>query len=208
MTINLTVKATVVDIRADTPSYNDTFLVDTNVWYWMLYARASLADKPPKPYQTTKYPSYISQSLSKKSTLTYSGLSLAELAHLIEKTEREIFNQSLTSPVIPKEYRHNYPQERANVLTQVQTAWSQVKSIAFPVALTIDETITDAALNRFGTELLDGYDLFILQTMQKEVISQIITDDGDFATVSGLTVFTANSNVIKAAQSQGKLTVR
>ena len=44
MTINLTVKATVVDIRADTPSYNDTFLVDTNVWYWMLYARASLAE--------------------------------------------------------------------------------------------------------------------------------------------------------------------
>jgi predicted nucleic acid-binding protein len=175
----------------------------------MLYARASLADKPPKPYQTSRYPSYISKALSKHSTLTYSGLSLGELAHLIEKTEREIFNTSLTNQeVIPKEYRHNYPQERANVLTQVQTVWSQVKSIAVPVALTIDETVTNAALNRFRTELLDGYDLFFLETMQKEGISQIITDDSDFATVSDLTVFTANDNVIKAAQSQGKLTVR
>lgn len=208
MAINLTVNASVVDIRSDTPSSTDIFLVDTNVWYWMTYLRASLGNQPPKRYQTNQYPYYISQALSMGSRLNYSGLSLAELAHLIEKTEREIFNQSPSTRVSTKEYRHNYPLERANVFTQIQTVWNQVKAIAVPVELTIDERTTDAALNRFGIDLLDGYDLFILETMKKEGINNIITDDGDFATVSGITVFTANKNVINAAQRQRKLIVR
>lgn len=35
-----------------------------------------------------------------------------------------------------------------------------------------------------------------------------ITDDGDFATVPGIQVFTANRNVIIAARSQGKMLTR
>ena len=42
MAINLTVQATVVDIRSDTPKPYDTFLVDSNVWYWLTYIRALL----------------------------------------------------------------------------------------------------------------------------------------------------------------------
>lgn len=208
MVINLTVKAQVVDIRVDTPFPEDRFLIDTNVWYWLTYTRASLASKikPPKWYQTNYYPGYLKKALSAKSELTYSGFSLAELAHLIEKVEGEIFNSTTTCQ--PKEYRHNYPRERASVVDQVQAAWNQVKAIAVPVNLTIDETTTDAALARFGTEPLDGYDLFILETMSKEGITNIITDDGDFATVSGITVFTANWNVINPAQAQNKLLAR
>jgi hypothetical protein len=35
-----------------------------------------------------------------------------------------------------------------------------------------------------------------------------LTDDGDFATVSGLLVFTSNPNVISSAKRQGKLRKR
>lgn len=170
----------------------------------MTYIRASLATNRPKCYQINDYPSYISKAVTAKSLLAYSGLSLAELAHRIETTEREIFNSSLR----PKEYRHNYPSQRVNVVAAVQSVWNQVKVIAVSVELTINETTTNAALNCFGTELLDGYDLFILETMKKEGITNIITDDGDFATVSGITVFTANRNLINTAQLQGKLVVR
>jgi hypothetical protein len=90
----------------------------------------------------------------------------------------------------------------------VQAAWSQVKAIATPITLTLDQVTTDAALNRFSLELLDGYDLFFLETMQKEGISQVITDDGDFVTVPGIKVFTANHNVINQAKNQGKFLVR
>lgn len=125
MATNLTVQAKVVDIRSDTPFPYDTFFVDSNVWYWLTYPRASLAFKPPKSYQINNYPFYISQALSARSSLYYSGFSLAELAHLVEKTEGEIFYSSTYNL---KEYRHNYPVERTKVVTQVQSVWSQVKA--------------------------------------------------------------------------------
>ena len=72
----------------------------------------------------------------------------------------------------------------------------------------IDETKTNTALLRFQTQLLDGYDLLILEAMDKAGVKQIITDDGDYLTVPGIRVFTANSGAISAARSQGKLLVR
>ena len=41
--------------------------------------------------------------------------------------------------------------------------------------------------------------------MSREGMIQVITDDGDFATVPGIQVFTANRNVIQTAQTQGRL---
>jgi predicted nucleic acid-binding protein len=211
MAVNYTVKAEVVDIRSDSPRRDDIFLVDTNVWYWLTYSSASTSPSSGKiswtSYQIKHYPKYLQKAISTQSLLAYMGLSLAELAHLIEKTEREIFIKS--QGVIPaKEYRHNYPTERSKVISEVQAAWSQVKAIATPITLTLDQVTTDAALNRFSLQLLDGYDLFFLETMQKEGISQVITDDGDFVTVPGIKVFTANHNVINQAKNQGKFLVR
>lgn len=80
--------------------------------------------------------------------------------------------------------------------------------MADPLAVTIDDMTATAALNRLQTEKLDGYDLFILESMKNHGVVQVITDDGDFATVSGIQVFTANRNVIAAAKDQGKLKIR
>jgi hypothetical protein len=44
--------------------------------------------------------------------------------------------------------------------------------------------------------------------MDKAGVTQIITDDGDYVTVPGIKVFTANSGAIAAAKSQGKLLIR
>lgn len=74
--------------------------------------------------------------------------------------------------------------------------------------VSLDDTTTDAALQRFQNERLDRYDLFILEAMQKAGVVQVLTDDGDYCTVAGIQVFTANTNVITAAQSQGKLLTR
>lgn len=72
----------------------------------------------------------------------------------------------------------------------------------------IDEDKTNTALTRFQTQLLDGYDLLILEAMDKAGVKQIITDDGDYLTVRGIKVFTANIGAISTARSQGKLLVR
>ena len=44
--------------------------------------------------------------------------------------------------------------------------------------------------------------------MDKAGVVQVITDDGDYVTVPGIKVFTANHNVIRAARNQGKLITR
>ncbi|MEG4058005.1 MULTISPECIES: hypothetical protein [unclassified Microcoleus] len=201
MAVQYAVKAEVVNIQFDTPQKDDIFLVDTNVWYWLTYTQASTY---PPPYQINDYPAYLTKIISAQGLLLYCGLSLAELAHNIEKAEREIFSTTLK----PKEYRHNKPTERANVVAEVIAAWGQVTSIAVSTDVTIDETTTNASLTRFQTQLLDGYDLLILEAMDKAGVVQVITDDGDYVTVPGIKVFTANRNVITAAKNQGKLITR
>ncbi|MEH1930038.1 hypothetical protein [Nostoc sp.] len=201
MPVNYTVQAKVVDIRSDAPKNDDIFLVDTNAWYWYTYTNASISSRS---YQITEYPSYIAKAISANSLLLYCGLSLAELAHNIEQTEREIFSSTLKS----KEYRHNFPTERAKVVAEVQAAWSQVISSSVCTDVLVSEETSNAALTRFQTQLLDGYDLLILEAMDKAGVTQIITDDGDYVTVPGIKVFTANSGAIAAAKSKGKLLVR
>lgn len=207
MAINYIIQAEVVDITTDSPKADDVFIVDTNVWYWMTYTRVSLSARPPAQYQTTNYPTYTNAALAAGAQIYQSGFSLAELTHLIEKAEREIYERA-NGPVGTKKYRHNFPDERTQVIAEIHSAWGQVTSLAHPIATTIDEQTTNTALARFQTEKVDGYDLFILESMRNHGVVYVITDDGDFATVSGIQVFTANRNVITAARDQGKLKTR
>ena len=204
MAINYAIEADVVDINSDTPKKSDVFLVDTNVWFWMTYSSAGIASNP---YQLSDYPKYVNTALEKGARVCRTGFSLAELSHRIEETEHEIY-KNYVKPMDLKEYRHNLPAERTRIVSEVQAAWGQVKSLAEPLALTIDEPATDASLARFQTEKVDGYDLFILETLAKHGLIQIITDDGDFATSRGIQVFTANRNVLKFARAQHKLVTR
>lgn len=209
MPVNLTIQADIVDIRSDQPRATDAFLVDTNVWYWMTYSRASQGKQPPLRHQTTHYPPYLRQALSTKADLLYCGLSMAELAHQIEKCEREIYEVSANQGAIStKEYRHNYPGERQKVVAEIQSAWAQVKVLARPLGAVIDEATIDGALVQLPALSVDGYDLLLIKAAAIAGISQIITDDSDYATVPGIQIYTANQNAILSAHSQGKLVRR
>ena len=206
MPINLTIQAEVIDIRTDSPRQDDIFLVDTNVWLWQTYTNA-LASSRNAPKKIRAYTPYLSKARRNGATLVYSGLILAELAHVIEKAEREIHNQRTGSSLDAKEYRHNNLAERANVVAEVSSAWKQVEGLAMTVDLTINEEITNASLARFKTQALDGYDLLILEAIGRAGAGQIkvITDDMDYAVVPGIQVFTNNGLVIQQATAQRKL---
>lgn len=203
MSVNYQVQAEVIDIRFDVPLSSDAFLVDSNVWFWMTYAGAGLSNVP----QAKVYPPYVKLARKEKAKLLRCGLSMAELTHIIERTEYDIFVQTHGGEK-PKKFRHNHAVERKSVVTDVQNAWRVVKSMASPLDIAIDDPTTDAALNRVQTQLLDGYDLFIVEAMARANVLQVLTDDGDYCTVPGIQVFTANRNVINAARSQGKLLTR
>lgn len=204
MAVNLVVQAEVVDITRDSPVSGEDFLVDTNVWYWMTYSKASLG---ARSYQINSYPAYASSALSNGARLLQCGLSLAELTHLIEKAEREIYTVS-KGALGTKEYRHNFPSERLKVCAEVDAACKQVLSLADPLDFLVNAENCNNALSRFSSNKVDGYDLFILESMDKSGVAQVITDDGDFSTVAGIRVFTANRNVIAAAKAQGRLITR
>jgi hypothetical protein len=209
MPINYTVQADVIDISTDTPLLNDQFLVDTNVWYWMVYTRATIGPNPPRPGQLNDYPNYLKQSLAVGSSIRYCNLTLAEIAHIIEKTEREIYGAtSGFNARNTKEFRHNFPVERANVASEVQSAWTQISSLGTSMEATVNDAMSSAAVLRFQTEALDGYDLFVLEAMTDSRTTQVITDDGDYCGVPGIQMFTSNRAVVNAAQAQGKLVVR
>lgn len=203
-TIQYKIVADVVDLRKDTPRKDDFFLIDTMVWYWMTYTRASLVYPKPRFYQTLDYPDYLKKGLGVDAKFYRCALSFAELAHLIERKEMQIFANQ-TGKIEPKVYRHNYPIARQDMVEEMRTVWGQVRSMSSSLDIAIDDGLVEAACKRFENECVDGYDLFLLEAMSKAGVIQLITDDGDFSTVAGIAVFTANENVINAAQEQGKL---
>ena len=65
-----------------------------------------------------------------------------------------------------------------------------------------------AALQDFATLPVDRYDLFAIHALKASGVTQVISDDGDFCSVSGITLFTANQTVISAARAQNKFKQR
>ncbi len=231
MKIELNVQAEVIDITTDNPQPNESFLVDTNVWLWQTYSRFSepqlsrsdfgrFSDTDPRKARNeaekvqnkiAKYIPYIKKARVAGARIFYSGLILAELAHLIEKTEHEIYKNKNRQPSLTlKEYRHNLPNERANVIAEVQSVWAQVEGIGISADFTINSEATQAFLARFQTQALDGYDPFLLEAIKQSVSGkiQVITHDMDYVTVDNILVLTANGESLSAAQRLGRLLVR
>lgn len=199
------IQADVIDIALDVPQKEDIFFVDTNIWYWLAYSNAS---HTAQPYQLNDYPNYISSALTNAATLCYSELLLPELAHIIETTERNIFNVGRTPKLKGKDFRRLHPRVRINIANEVKVVWEQVKGDAQPLVLSLYEDIADRAISRFESQMVDGYDLFILEIMENEGITKVITDDSDYVTVPNIQVFTSNPSVLNEARSQGKLIAR
>ncbi|WP_295454678.1 PIN domain-containing protein [uncultured Thiodictyon sp.] len=207
--MSLTVRARVVDLRTDAPKNSDVFLVDTNAWYWLFYPRASQTPGGgPEPYQLGHYPAFLKSAISAGATLHCYGLAFAELAHNIEKAEREIYADQAGREIGPKAFRHDYPSQRRKLVSLISDTWADVQSVSTLLPLSMDNDFMRSALALFPAVGLDGYDLFMADAALRAGISQIVTDDGDFASVHGITVFTANQRVIRDAQASGKLLIR
>jgi hypothetical protein len=207
--LNLSVRADIIDINGDTPCKDDIFLVDTNIWLWYTYANSTTDLDVVRLAEINTYLDYLTEAASIGSTLTYSGLLLAELASVIERNEWKIFRRTNYKLEL-KEYRHNLPIERANVAMLVESGWNAVKDIAVPVDIIVNDAMTDAALKRFQSQTLDGYDLLHLEAISQAGTGQVkvMTDDCDYCTAPDIQLFTLNSSAIASANLQQKLVSR
>lgn len=212
MNIDLTVHAEVIDIRTDTPQPTDTLFVDTNVWLWQTYGLPPESNPSRRARQKLRaYTGYLNKALVHGVPLKYCALVLSELAHVIEKTEFEIYKRRKNLPSLQaKEYRHNFLDEHIQVAAAVRFAWDQVAMLASSADLTVDEQLAETAVSHFQSVALDGYDLFLLEAFRQTGIRpvQVLTDDMDYATVPGIQVFTSNGLVIQSADRQGQLVSR
>ncbi|PJF36060.1 MAG: hypothetical protein CUN49_07400 [Candidatus Thermofonsia Clade 1 bacterium] len=202
MPINL--RASVVSVRDDQPRSSDVFLLDTNVLYWTCYEKAlSLASQQEQDSRKASlYSAYVNRALSVGATLTKCIVSLAELAHVIERDEWEIFRRS--EPEIKlKDYRHQLDKRR-EVVEQFQMAWLLAEGITDQRSLPV---VTDAHGLRETLQLaaIDSYDVFIYHAARSAQIRQILTDDADYGELPDVQIFTANSKLIDLARKQGKL---
>jgi predicted nucleic acid-binding protein len=206
------VRANVVDIQTDRPQVGDRFLVDTNVLYWLTYSRSNQTSRPPQNDQITKYPNYINAAIKAKSQLLWSALSVAELTTLIERSEYDIFckkGKRDPSKFSIKNYRHGHPKERANkVIAEIETSWNQVEVVGHCLESLVNQSTVTQVISDLRIQSIDGYDSLIIRAMNTAKIDKIITDDFDFVTVPGITVFTANKKSLLAARSQNKLLTR
>ena len=205
----LVIRGKVVDIKSDIPKETDRFLIDTNAWYWLFYPRASQTPSAPLPHQLSHYPNYIQKAISVKAALSCCALNFSELAHNIESAEREIYANLANRPSLkPKEFRHDCPSQRRKVVTTINDTWSDVLAVSTMLSLTLDSVFMQSALTLFPSVGVDGYDLFMAELALSQGITQIVTDDADYASVSGITVFTSNPKVIQNAQSSDRLLIR
>lgn len=202
MAVNLTVRAKIIDIERYRPAAGEAFLVDTNVWWWAAYAFAPELpnEKKPKPYQLSVYPDFLKRAKVAGALLHWSPLTWPELAHHIERTEFEMAKY-YGSPDAQnaKTYRHNDANERARVVQTIADSWGEIEALGTPLADVVlsPSSITEAVVLQ-NEAALDGYDLFLALALKRSNIAGILTDDGDFATVPGIRVFTANRNVLGA----------
>lgn len=208
MTKKFDVQASVVDLRRDIPASGDKFLIDTNVWYWVTYTRASLGSQRPKSYQLQEYTSYLDKALRVKAAMFCSVYSLTELAHLVEETERDIYMREEGQDVTSKEYRHRIEGGWEDVIQELDTAWKQIKQFARPLEASLTEADAEDLITKLRNFPMDATDHLVVNSMRTKDLAAVITDDLDFAVMPKLVVFTCNPRIIELAKETNRLVSR
>lgn len=208
MAVNYRVQASVVDIRRDVPKPEDIFIVDTNSWYWHTYTRASLRQNAPHDHQLRHYPKYIDAVIAANAKILRSVHLLSELAHVIECAEAEIYQLAhRLENFTVKTFRHQNDDVLRVYRAEIDSVWSQITSMTTHVDQVLDAGLCDQLLQCAISERLDGYDALLMLLSRQLGGVRIITDDGDFSTVEGITVHTANERVINSAIRSNKYTL-
>jgi predicted nucleic acid-binding protein len=201
------VRASVIDVRTDAPRATDRFLVDANVWAWGHYSGSWYTASGGVVAQAPDYRRYLELTRNAAATRLRIGPTLIELAAVVEHFEHVFYRASVAS-VDLKEYRNNVPAERARVVGLIRQVCTDVEGDSDLLEVTFDDAFVAAALAELAAAELDGPDALIVRAMRASGVTQILTDDGDFCTVAGVEVFTANPRVLAAARAQGRLLVR
>jgi len=207
-----------VDVRRPEASVPPRCLVDTNILYFLHYDRFTNLDalgEGPRPYQTTEYPRYIKRLRYENKELWVHRTGLIELARIVERAELQILYAVKTPDVagIPpdlnvKAIRRTYRAEYLLCQERVLTYLAAVRKAYRLIAMVGNDAVSywpawDVAWPR---TVADPEDVGQLVDAVATGLSQVLSDDADWVSLDGITLYTANAVAIRAAQLAGRLT--
>ncbi|WP_020467545.1 hypothetical protein [Singulisphaera acidiphila] len=217
------VKASVVDLRAGSAPLPKRGIVDANVLYIVGYDFTSSVTaglRSPSPYQIRFYPIWWKKAVQGGVALCTTAGALAEVAHIIERTELEILwrtdprrpeldpdmpGQDFTPKYI-KTVRYHYYSQLQALRESVETTLQSIRKLVDVIPqVGQDASALDQTLVQWIPSAADFGDAAFVASAQRTGMRHVISDDADLISFEGITVYTANRSAINAAALAGKL---
>lgn len=184
--------AQIIDLN-NNPIKNESYFIDTNVWFWATYVASKDMDLPnhPQEYQTREYPQFLEKALDYGSRLCHCPMTFSELANIIEKTELEIYRNQAGNQHLGKKQFRDIPEAREAVLSEIETAWAAINQMSECIDINLNKKFVENANSVMRTNKVDPFDAFYVQILKIKGIDYIVTDDSDFFDVAKLIVVTS-----------------
>lgn len=175
------------------PLGNEPIAVDTQVIYWVFYADDQYIGD--KAYQIPKYSRYLERIIENGNEVIVFGGVLLELFKIIEINEHKLYiglNGKDENMLPLKEYR-KIEAERKYVQRKIDVVYKQIRQFATICYDAVDEICCEQFIGNFIDHRADFVDFSLVQLCAKRNIHNILTDDGDFKTISSdMNIFSGN----------------
>lgn len=189
-------EATIFDLAqldfSEIPLDNE-YIVDTNILYRIYYSKYPINDYSGKMY--SKLIEYLSEKDVLLRTTTYN---IAELMHLIEKKEYDLYLESINATKDTfslKSYRQ-LTQEREKIQDELELVLLQISTMFEIDEVTTKYCILEEFANNYPFLYCDNYDYSIIKNYTAQNKFNFISHDVDFAYISGINLYTVNKTAI------------
>ena len=143
-------------------------------------------------YQFVYYPDFFDTLLENGNKIYTTYLNLSEFCSVVEKIERNIYNAPLprNSKIDLKEFR-KLERERHIYLTNLKRALNLIKMNVHEIyEITQDLNVIDSFIQALPETNCDIADFTVIECMKSIGITTFISDDKNFETVDGITLYT------------------
>ena len=165
----------------------ETFLLDTNILYWLF---SGTPVKPNDIQKVTEYTRFVRDLIANGNILWTSAGNVQELLHLIENDEFQFYKVSTHNQGTSKKTYRADTSERNKLKIKEQATLSSIKGLCEIYRLTITEKQIDCFVNSFDRHTYDLMDFFIAENAKNNGRVNVVTDDKDFRSDVKMQVYT------------------
>lgn len=170
---------------------NRPYFLDTNILYWYCYPNYALLNSNKVHRQSEIYINFVDNLVYNGNPIFTSVYNMSELLYTVEKNEFELYKSKQGTDVTLKEFRRIT--NRSDLKTTLLVCIENIKNICKILDYHSGPDILDEFVSSIDKHHCDNYDYIILKNCIADNKKHIISDDADFATMDGFTLYTANS---------------